>query len=286
MKNKLALTTIIGLVGGISCVAIAISESGDFSLFINIPSLLIIVGGTACAVVMSYPADCLKALGTVIKQSFINDHHDVMEDIDTIIELSELARREGLLAIESYIEDCDDRFLKKGLSMLVDGTSREDLEASMMSEIYHAQRRHRTNASMISMIATLAPALGLVGTYVGLIPMLVNMRDPDKLGPLMAVELVSSFYGGFLAYVVFSPMAKKLINKSAKEKSRNELLLEGILGIVDGKNPRLIREDLLAYLTYKETLKIPPVKHRTVSEDYSDGKVIEYKKNKASRGGA
>ena len=146
MKNKYAITTIIGLIGGVACVGIAIAESGNLSLFINIPSLLIIVGGTAFALVMSYPLSTLKTLGSVIKQAFIENTDDLIEDINTIAELSEVSRRDGLLALESYAENSNDLFLKKGLNLLVDGNTREYLEDSMVSEIYHAQKRHRNGA--------------------------------------------------------------------------------------------------------------------------------------------
>lgn len=290
MKNKYAFTTIIGLIGGIACVGIAIAESGNLSLFINIPSLLIIVGGTAFALIMSYPLSTLKTLGSVIMQAFMQNTDDLIEDINTIVELSEISRRDGLLALESYAENSNDPFLKKGLNLLVDGNTREYLEDSMVSEIYHAQKRHRTGASMVSLIANLAPGLGLVGTYVGLIPMLVHMTDPDALGPMMAIELVSSFYGGFLANVIFSPMAKKLMAKSAQEKDRSDLVLEGILAIHDGKSPRLIREDLLTYLTKQEAAKLPRSKQKAPAEEHAGGKVIDYKskakQSKAEQRGA
>ncbi|MEA4970267.1 MAG: motility protein A [Candidatus Pelethousia sp.] len=282
MKSKLALTTIVGLIGGVVCVLLSIFEGGDIDLFINIPSLLIIVGGTIFALVMSYPLSTLKTLGSVIKQAFVENSHDLFEDINTIVELSEVSRRDGLLALESYAENSNDPFLKKGLNLLVDGNTREYLEDSMVSEIYHAQKRHRTGTSMVSMIATLAPSLGLVGTYVGLIPMLVHMTDPDSLGPMMAIELVSSFYGGFLANVIFSPMAKKLSAKSAQEKDRSDLILEGILAIHDGKSPRLIREDLMTYLTKQEAAKLPRSKQKAPAEEHTGGKVIDYK-NKAKQ---
>lgn len=287
-KQRFALTTFIGLVGGITCVALSISQSGNFKIFINIPSLLIIVGGTAFALIMSYPFSTLKTLGSVIKQAFTYDEYDLIKDIDTIVELSEISRKEGLLALENYMDKTDDQFLKKGLQLLIDGVDREYLESIMLGEIYRSHKRHRTGASMISMIASVAPGLGLVGTYVGLIPMLVNVTDPDKLGPLMAVELVSSFYGGFMANVIFSPMAKKLINKSEHEKERNQLILEGILSIHEGKNPRLIREELLSFLTKREIKKA--YKGNEVNKVYrdketsyngnSDGKVVNYRKRK------
>ncbi len=271
-----AITTLIGLVGGIACIVAAIFEGGNLGLFINIPSFLIIVGGTCFALIMAYPFSTLKTLGAVIKQAFVQDRYDPIEVINTIIELSMVARREGLLAIERYMENIDNHFLKKGLNLLVDGIDREDLEATMMNEIYQAQKRHRVGASMISMIASVAPGLGLVGTYVGLIPMLVHMRDPEKLGPLMAIELVSSFYGGFMANVIFSPMARKLQSKSTQEKDIDELMLQGILGLHEGKNPRVLREDLLTYLTKEKAVKVA----HTNRMEHADGRVIEIRESK------
>lgn len=282
--KRITLTSLIGLVGGVACVAIAIAEAGNLSLFINLPSFLIIVGGTICALVLSYPFCTLKTLGSVIRQAFVETSFDPIADINTILELCELSRREGLLAIESRSESINDPFLKRGMNLLVDGSDREYLEATMINEIHQAQKRHKTGASMISMIATLAPGLGLVGTYVGLIPMLVEMNDPDKLGPMMAIELVSSFYGGFLANVIFSPLAKKLLAKSDQEKHRSEMILEGLLGIQAGKNPRALREDLLAYLTKRDAKKIPELSWRKAGKE--GGNVINYKERQAKRKGA
>lgn len=278
-KTKYALTTLLGLVGGVACVVIAISESGDFSLFVNIPSLLIIMGGTAFALIMSYPASDLKTIFKVMREAFKRYDYDLMEDIETIVRLSEMARRDGLLVLEDYAEECSDRFLKKGLLLIADGVSRDDLEYSLTSDIYHTHRRHKTGASMIAFIARTAPSLGLVGTYVGLIPMLVNLRDPEALGPLMAVELVSSFYGGFMAYVIFAPMAQKLQLKSAQEKLRNELLMEGLLAIQEGKYPRLIREDLMTYLTQRDQARAEQSRARRRAgneNEEEEGEVVEY----------
>ena len=256
MKFKLSITTTVGLVGGVACVAIAISQAGNLGLFVNVPSLFIIVGGTVFAIIASFPSATLKTLGSVIKQSFVRENLDLERDIETIVQIAEQARREGILSIEELAMSCDDQFLKRGLMMLVDGHGKEDIEDTMVNVVYQMQKRHRKGYAMVNMIASLAPALGLVGTYVGLIPMLVSLDDPTKLGPLMAIELVSSFYGAFLAYVIFSPMGRKLMIKSEQEKDRNELLLEGILSICDGKNPRILREDLQAYLTKKDALHV------------------------------
>lgn len=289
MKNKFAVTTLVGLVGGIACVAIAIAEAGNLQLFINIPSLLIIVGGTTCSLIMSFPFETLRTIGSVIKQSFIKNRMDLEKDIEILVELADQARREGILSIEDYVQECEDPFFRRALTMMVDGHSKEDVEDTMVNVVYQMQKRHRNGYAMINMIATLAPALGLVGTYVGLIPMLVSLDDPTKLGPLMAIELVSSFYGAFLAYVVFSPMAKKLIIKSEQEKARNEMLLEGILSMMDGKNPRIIREDLQAYLTKKDAMQVPQLRRRPSSDDTPESsarQVISYQAQAKKQRGA
>ena len=249
---KYAISAFIGLGGGIFCVVQAIVEAGRPDLFWNAPSFFIIIGGTTAAMILGFQLNDLKTLPSVIKQAFIQDKSDMSEDINTLVQLDIMARKSGLLALEKYGEESSDHFLKKGIALLVDGTHRDDLEALMLGEIQQSQKRHRIGISMVSKIASLAPALGLVGTYVGLIPMLCSITDPEGLGPLMAVELVSSFYGGFLANIIFSPIASRLQNKNSAERRRQELLLEGILGIYDSKSPRQLQELLMRYLTKKK----------------------------------
>ncbi len=283
MKKRFAFTTFIGLAGGLACIAVSIIEGGNLSLFINIPSFLIIVGGTVCVLVMSFPFSVLKTLGKVIRSAFVQESHDPIDDINTLSDLCVYSRKNGLLALEKYSENIHEPFLKKGLNLVVDGIDRDVLEASMSSEIYHIHKRHKAGVSMVSMIASVAPGLGLVGTYVGLIPMLTNMMDPEKLGPMMAIELVSSFYGGVIANIIFSPMAKRLQSNNEKEKERNELLLEGLLGIRDGKNPRLLREEMMAYLTKRDAKK---AEARKPSRESADGRVLDYAAGKKRQRGA
>ncbi len=165
-----------------------------------------------------------------------------------VMKLERIARREGLLALEDTIRDYEGNpFLKKGIQLIVDGTDVEQLRSTLEGSTYFMKQRHKKGAEMVNMIATTAPALGLLGTYVGLIPMLNNLDDPTTLGPMMALELVSSFYGAFLAYVIFAPLAKRLKNMSQEEESRRELLIEGLVAIAVGKNPRQLKDDLAAF---------------------------------------
>lgn len=252
-KFKSAKSTLIGFSIGILCVVSSIMMSGNFRSFLNWPSVFITVGGTLGAMIVAFPPNRLKTLGAVMKKSFSKQTLDLDKDIQTIVTLSNTIRKDGALKLEDSVDRyTKDEFLKKGLMLLVDGADREFLKCTMQREIYRTAKRHQKGQQMIEMIAATAPSLGLLGTYIGLIPMLEHLEDPTKLGPLMAIELVTSFYGAFIAYVVFSPMAKRLRSMSSDEMTRKELLLEGLLAIEAKQNPRMIIETLTAYLTKQE----------------------------------
>lgn len=255
---KIAKSTWIGLIIGIMFIVTAIVETGSFMNFVNVPSFLITVGGTFAAVIVSFPPNRLKTLWPVMVKAFKNDRLDVKEDIDTIVSLSEISRRDGILALEDVINDyTDDEFLRRGITLIIDGADEEQLRTSLEGETYFMQQRHQKGYAMLDMIASTAPALGLLGTYVGLIPMLNNLDDPAKLGPMMALELVSSFYGAFLAYIIFSPLAKRLKIMSAEEMTRREILIEGLAYLQQGKNPKLIIGELGSYVNAGKTRSLP-----------------------------
>jgi len=247
--------------------------SGDIMTFLNWPSVFITIGGTLGALIVSFPLERIKKLPAIMKKTFVNEEFNLAADIESIVGLAEVARRNGLLALEGVIDQhTKNDFLKKGVLLLVDGVDRDHLRAFLQTEIYYMQQRHKKGYAMIDMIASTAPALGLLGTYIGLIPMLQNLEDPSKLGPLMAVELVTSFYGAFLAYVIFAPMSKKLKAMNEDEATRKEILTEGLTAIQEGRNPRLIREELTACLAKdpKRKNKVPDVKPE-VGKVYSYG---------------
>lgn len=241
-------STFIGLFLGVSLIVGSIIVTGEPVLFWNIPSAFIIFGGTIGSTIAAFPPQRLKTMGKVIKKAFAREEYNLKEDILTLVKLSEISRKSGLLALEDYIDQItNDEFLQKGLRNIVDGADEEQLRNLLEGSTYFMKQRHQKGAAMLDMIAATAPALGLLGTYVGLIPMLNNLDDPTSLGPMMALELVSSFYGAFIAYVVFSPLAKRLKFMSREEESRRELLVEGLVSIQQGKNPRLLKEELAAF---------------------------------------
>ena len=246
----------VGFAIGFGCIFYSIKMEGDLRTFINWPSIFITLGGTLGAVIVSFPVDRLKTLWPVMKKAFVNETFDIEKDIDTIVSLAEITRREGLLALEDVVDQyTDDKFLKKGILLIIDGADKDQLRDSLEAEIYFMQQRHQKGHSMLDMIASTVTSLGLLGTYIGLIPMLERLEDPTKLGPLMAIELVTSFYGAFFAYVIFSPMSKRLKVMSANEVTRKEFLIEGLTDIEENQNPRLIKENLLFYINSKQNIK-------------------------------
>lgn len=248
-KSKSSLASnFFGLVFGITFVVTSVITTGQPKSFWNLPSFLITVGGTSAVMLTAFNSKRLKTLGSVIKKALFNEGYNLEEDIMVLVKLSEIARKEGLLALEDQVNEyTDDEFLRHGIELIVDGIDQDELRDFLEGETYFMRQRHQKGAAMVDMIASTAPALGLMGTYVGLIPMLNSLDDPTTLGPMMALELVSSFYGAFLAYVIFSPVAKRLRFMDGEETLRRELIIEGVASIQQGKNPTLLKGELYAY---------------------------------------
>lgn len=255
--SRLSKSTLIGIIMNVTFMVSSIFISHHQKMFVNFPSLFITVGGTLGSCVMAFPPKRLKELWPTIKKAFTRDDYDVQEDINTLVTFSEISRREGLLTLEDIVEEhTDDEFIRRGIRLIVDGADEDQLRNALEGAMYFMKQRHQKGAALLDMIAATAPALGLLGTYVGLIPMLNSLDNPETLGPMMALELISSFYGSFIAYVLFSPLAKRLKIMSGEEESRKEVLIEGLAAIQQGKNPKLIREELYAYMNIKEEKEV------------------------------
>lgn len=245
---KRGKSTLVGLIVSLAMVIGGVIATGEPESFWNLPSLFIIMGGTLGAVIIAFPPKRLKTFGPVMKKAFVKEKLDLKQDIMTLVRLAEISRREGLLVLEDVVDQyVDDEFLRKGILHIIDGADEEHLRYLLEGTTHFMKQRHQKGVAMLDKIASTAPALGLLGTYVGLIPMLNNLDDPTKLGPMMALELVSSFYGAFIAYVIFAPLAKRLKFMSKEEETRRELLIEGLVSILQGKNPKMIKEELAAF---------------------------------------
>jgi len=247
----LDLATVLGLILAIVLVVGGILTGGEPGAFINIPSVLITVGGTFGAVIMSNPMERIRDLGKILHKAFFAESPDLVGLVQTLVSFAEKARREGLLALEEDAMQLEDGFLRKSIQLVVDGTDPELVKAILDAEIGILEERHVGNKQMFDTMAELAPAFGMLGTLIGLIQMLKNLNDPDALGPGMAVALITTFYGSFLANIFGIPISRKLSVRTSQEVLSRELMVEGVLAIQAGENPRIVEEKLKIFLPPK-----------------------------------
>ena len=241
------LTTLIGIAAGFACVVISIVLGGDISSFLDIKSVFIVLGGVICATIASFPMKRIVNLLKAIQNAFKKDTVDINNDVEMLISMANTARREGILALEGSMEEVQDPFLKKGIMLIVDGSDPELIKGIMETDLEFIKERHAETRAILDAMAAYSPAFGMIGTLIGLINMLKTLSDVSSVGPSMAVALVTTFYGTILANLVFNPLSKKLKAVGNREYLRKELILEGLLSIQDGENPRIIREKLNAF---------------------------------------
>ncbi|KMY55081.1 flagellar motor protein MotP [Bacillus sp. FJAT-27231] len=254
MKKFDALTP-IGILLGITLLAFAVLTSGglsSFTSFIHLPSILIVLGGLTAGLLINFPLSEIKHLFTVAKQAFREEELDLEALIQRFVELSEKARREGLLTLEKELEKEENPFLRKGMLLAIDGIEQDMLVDIMNAEILALEERHRKKRSMLEKAGDYAPAWGMIGTLIGLVLMLKNLDDPTSLGPNMAVALITTLYGSLLANLVFLPMAAKLELRTEKEIFFREIIIEGVVGVQSGQNPKILQEKLQAFLAGSE----------------------------------
>jgi chemotaxis protein MotA len=242
------IATVTGILSAFALVLTAILMGGRLGMFYDLPSIMIVLGGTVGATLINYPLkDVLRVLH-VVRKAFFTRNYTVSQLITTFVTLSARARREGILALESVIKSLDDEFLRQGLQLSVDGLEPQAIQAILETEVDHIEERHRLGAEIFTTMGTFAPALGMIGTLIGLVQMLQAMDDPSKIGPAMAVALITTFYGAILANMVFLPIAGKLRTRSSEELMVKELSIEGVLSIARGENPRILEQKLNAFL--------------------------------------
>jgi chemotaxis protein MotA len=240
------LATIVGL--GTAFGLIIISMGSGIGAFIDGPSAMIVFGGTLGAGMIHYRFPQLKGALGIAKQAFFYKGGSAAELINTLVEHASQARREGILALEAAAQNTDDPFLKRALQLAVDGHEVAAIESILSTEIDALRDRHKEGAEIFTAMGGYAPALGMIGTLVGLVLMLQQMDDPSKIGPAMAVALLTTFYGAVLANLIFNPIAGKLKARSAEEVLHKELTMEGVLSISQGDNPRLVEQKLSSFL--------------------------------------
>lgn len=248
------ISSVIGVIAAIALmvIAIAIAEGASFAAFIDYPSLMVVVGGAIAAAMISFPLkNCLNVIG-VTKKVFLNKAHNVSDLIELLVSLAETARRDGLLALESRIDEIENPFVVLGIQMAVDGTRPEVIEDIMRTEIDAVATRHRDGKSVLDQMGRFAPAYGMIGTLMGLIIMLGNMSDPSKIGGGMAVALITTLYGAIVANVFCLPFAEKLGFINKQELLAMEIVVRGIMAIQSGENPRVIEQKLNTFVPPKQ----------------------------------
>ena len=243
------LGSLIGLIGAIGMIVGAMLSGGGVGPFIDVPSILIVFGGTFFAAMYTAPLGTyLGAFGAMAK-AFLPPIKKMDQLITRMVELAAVARKDGMMALEG--QQVPDKFFEKGLQMLVDGADENKLVSQLNQEIKAMKARHEANQGVVKAWIDIAPAMGMIGTLIGLVLMLGNMADPKAIGPAMAVALLTTLYGALLANVILIPCAMKLKTKSSMESLNNELIIEGVMFINDGGNPRIMGDMLGSFLDSK-----------------------------------
>lgn len=242
------LATIIGLGSAFVLVVLGIKLE-NLAAFIDLPSVYITIGGAVAATVAAFPGS--KLLGTlgVVKNAFFVQRATPVEIIRQLVEFAEQARREGILALEARAADIKDEFLKKGIQLAVDGTEPDLIKDILSTDISFTETRHEEGAKIFDFLAAMGPSFGMIGTLIGLVLMLGNMSDVSSIGPNMAVALITTFYGSMLANCFCLPIVEKLKSASKSEIMIKELMLEGIMSLQSGDNPRIVEQKLTAFLS-------------------------------------
>lgn len=250
------LTIIIGFIAAVVLVGYGILGSGTLDNFWDVGSIFITIGGTFASTFMSVPFKYVKKIPAHFKVIFRKDKVNLNGYIDVLVELAQEARVKGLLALEEKVNqiEIDDEFLKFCVMLIIDALEATKVREQIENEINCIEVRHAAAWKVYERAESFAPAFGMLGTLIGLINMLkgLDMDDPSKLGSGMSVALITTFYGSLLANVVFGPIGNKLKAKHEEEMTVKSLIMEGILSIQAGENPKYIRDKLKSYLTTKE----------------------------------
>ncbi|MCC6126612.1 MAG: MotA/TolQ/ExbB proton channel family protein [Pirellulales bacterium] len=262
----LDIGTIGGLILAISCMGGALAYLGNegrgmvnFEAFIDPPAIMMVVGGVLAVALVGFPMSRVLSLFPIVKMLFVRKNEHPAGVIREVVALAEVARREGLLALETRTMDIGDRFLRLGIQLSVDGIKPETVEEVMRTEMESMQTRHHEGRKVLETVGRCGPAFGMIATLLGLVMMLGNLSNAASIGPSMAVALIGTLYGALIANLVCIPMAEKLGCLNHEEMLYKEIVLRGILAIQAGDNPRIVLQKVITFL---------PPKYRVGLEDY------------------
>ena len=254
------IATVIGLILGFGLIlaSIAMGGGGGLAPFIDVPSMMIVFGGSIAAALINFPLKNVLGTFGIVKKCFLTKLPDAQQTIVRFKELATIVRKDGMLALEKELETIDDDFLKRGLEGVISGASAEQIQRVLETEVAAIGDRHMMGKKIIDSTGAAAPAFGMIGTLVGLVQMLQSLDDPSQIGGGMATALLTTLYGAIVANVVCIPMAGKLEARSMEEMQIRELMISGLVSLAEGITPREVEDSLVAFLSPKSRKAIQP----------------------------
>ncbi len=244
------LATLGGIIIGFGLVIGSIMIGPQPGGFFDAPSIMIVVGGSFAAVLIAFPLEQVLSAFKAVGKTFVTKRTNPKEVVETMVKVAEISRREGILALERL--QTDNPLLKKATQLIADSADPSLIHDTLIIEISSMKKRHGINIAVMERLGGIAPAMGMVGTLIGLVQMLSNLSDAAALGPAMAVALITTFYGALTANLIFNPFASKLKQRSVQEELTLQIVFEGARSILDNNNPRFVYEKLSSYLPPSE----------------------------------
>jgi chemotaxis protein MotA len=245
----LDIASLTGIICGLSLIVISILIGGDLQSFVNLPGIMIVVGGTLAAILITFQFDDVKAACKAAVFVFTSGKVDSNEMVATMVELCDVSRRQGLVALSNLT--FESAFLAKACMLIADGAKEDVIRDALNIEIDSMKQRHAIQQDVFVKMAAFAPAFGMLGTLIGLVQMLQNLSDPDSVGPSMAVALLTTFYGSFFAFMICGPIAGKLKSRTMNEVINLEIMFQGATSIIQENNPMMVYEKLSSYIPTK-----------------------------------
>jgi len=243
------LGTIVGIAAGFGMIFFGIiSNGGQMGSYVNVASLIMVLGGSFAGMLVANPLSRMLGFVKYFKIAMNMPNYEESRIIASLVSFSEKARREGLLALEDDLEEVEEEFLRKGIQLVVDGTDPEVIKSILYNDLNQMQERHQYGIRLFELWGKIAPAFGMIGTLAGLIAMLANLQDTSSIGRGMALALITTFYGAIFANLLFIPLKNKLEDRDRDESLVREIMIEGILSIQSGDNPRILEQKLVSFL--------------------------------------
>lgn len=248
MNRRLDLATLVGVVSGMLLMCAAMLMGGGLGMFINIPSMLIVVGGTIAATLVNFPLREVLGVVRVAHNSIFAVCESPDDLIDRLVKYTGIAKKDGMLALEETTREIQNPLLRTGMTYIIDGMTPEEVTNNLRLKLVATKARHKAGQEVFKSMGKWSPAFGMIGTLIGLVQMLATMDDPKSIGPKMAVALLTTFYGALMANLIFLPMAGKLARRTEIEMVTGHLIVEGLIGLQAGMSPMLMESKLTAFL--------------------------------------